>query len=68
NSLIRFLVDAGYTVFAVSWRNPGAEARDLGLDDYLRDGCMAALDAARSICGEAVHAVGYCLGGTLLAI
>ncbi|RQR34176.1 MULTISPECIES: alpha/beta hydrolase [unclassified Burkholderia] len=68
NSLIRFLVDSGYTVFAVSWRNPGAEARELGLDDYLRDGCMAALDAARSICGEAVHAVGYCLGGTLLAI
>lgn len=68
NSLIRFLVDAGYTVFAVSWRNPGAEARDVGLDDYLRDGCMATLDAARSICGEAVHAVGYCLGGTLLAI
>ncbi|WP_396333414.1 PHA/PHB synthase family protein [Burkholderia anthina] len=68
DSLIRFLVDAGYTVFAVSWRNPGAEARTLGLDDYLRDGCMAALDAARSICGEAVHAVGYCLGGTLLAI
>jgi len=68
NSLIRFLVDAGYTVFAVSWRNPGAEARDLGLDDYLRDGCMAALDAARSVCGGAVHTVGYCLGGTLLAI
>ncbi|AOR73160.1 poly-beta-hydroxybutyrate polymerase [Burkholderia stabilis] len=68
NSLIRFLVDSGYTVFAVSWRNPGAEARELGLDDYLRDGCMAALDAVRSICGEAAHAVGYCLGGTLLAI
>lgn len=68
DSLIRFLVDAGHTVFAVSWRNPGAEARELGLDDYLRDGCMAALDAVRSICGEAVHAVGYCLGGTLLAI
>ena len=68
NSLIRFLVDAGYTVFAVSWRNPGAEARDFGLDDYLRDGCMAVLEAARSVCGGAVHAVGYCLGGTLLAI
>ncbi|WP_175961366.1 PHA/PHB synthase family protein [Burkholderia pyrrocinia] len=68
NSLIRFLVDAGYTVFAISWRNPGAESRDLGLDDYLRDGCLAALDAVRERCGEAVHAVGYCLGGTLLAI
>ncbi|CAM2175947.1 polyhydroxyalkanoate synthase subunit PhaC [Burkholderia latens] len=68
DSMIRFLVDSGFTVFVVSWRNPGADARELGLDDYLRDGCMAALDAARSICGEAVHAVGYCLGGTLLAI
>ena len=68
DSLIRFLVDSGYTVFVISWRNPKAQARDLGLDDYLRDGCFAALDAARAICDEAVHAVGYCLGGTLLAI
>ncbi|HTR05950.1 MAG TPA: alpha/beta fold hydrolase [Paraburkholderia sp.] len=68
DSLIRFLVESGYTVFAVSWRNPGPEARDLGLDDYLREGLFAALEAVRSRCGEAVHAVGYCLGGTLLAI
>ncbi|MFX1764987.1 alpha/beta fold hydrolase [Paraburkholderia sp. A1RI-2L] len=68
DSLIRFLVEAGFTVFAISWRNPGAEARDLGLDDYLRDGFCAALEAVRSRCGEAVHAMGYCLGGTLLAI
>ncbi|MFA8393105.1 PHA/PHB synthase family protein [Burkholderia ubonensis] len=68
NSLIRFLVQSGHTVFAISWRNPGAQARDLGLDDYLRDGLLATLDAVRARCGEAVHAVGYCLGGTLLAI
>ncbi|MGU7785021.1 PHA/PHB synthase family protein [Burkholderia sp. PU8-34] len=68
DSMIRFLVESGYTVFAISWRNPGAEARDLGLDDYVRDGFFAALDAVRASCGEAVHAVGYCLGGTLLAI
>ncbi|WP_321915668.1 MULTISPECIES: PHA/PHB synthase family protein [unclassified Paraburkholderia] len=68
DSLIRFLVEQGYTVFAISWRNPGPEARDLGLDDYLRDGFFAALEAARARCGEAVHAVGYCLGGTLLSI
>lgn len=68
DSLIRFLVESGFTVFAISWRNPGAEARDLGLDDYLRDGFLATLEAVRSQCGEAVHAVGYCLGGTLLSI
>ena len=68
DSLIRFLVESGFTVFALSWCNPGAQARDLGLDDYLRDGFFAALEAVRSRCGEAVHAVGYCLGGTLLAM
>ncbi|WP_043286431.1 PHA/PHB synthase family protein [Paraburkholderia oxyphila] len=68
DSMIRFLVESGFTVFAISWRNPGAEARDLGLEDYVRDGFFAALEAVRSRCGEAVHAVGYCLGGTLLAI
>ncbi|KWF30488.1 PHA/PHB synthase family protein [Burkholderia pseudomultivorans] len=68
DSLIRFLVEAGYTVYAISWRNPGADARDLGLDDYLRDGLLAALDTVRARDGEAVHALGYCLGGTLLAI
>ncbi|MGS0977414.1 PHA/PHB synthase family protein [Burkholderia glumae] len=68
NSLIRFLVEAGHTVFVLSWRNPGAESRDLGLDDYLRDGCLAGLEWVREHCGEAVHAVGYCLGGTLLAM
>ncbi|EIM93835.1 poly-beta-hydroxybutyrate polymerase domain-containing protein [Paraburkholderia hospita] len=69
NSLIRYLVGEGYTVFAISWRNPGAEARDLTLNDYLSQGLLEALAEARARCGgEAVHAVGYCLGGTLLAI
>lgn len=69
NSLIRFLVDAGYTVFAISWKNPDAGARNLGLNDYLERGLLAALARVRSGCdGAAVHALGYCLGGTLLAI
>jgi polyhydroxyalkanoate synthase subunit PhaC len=69
NSLIRFLVDQGYTVFCISWRNVGAEDRDLSLEDYRTLGIMAALDGINKIVPERqVHATGYCLGGTLLSI
>jgi polyhydroxyalkanoate synthase len=69
NSLVNYLTGLGYTVFMVSWKNPTAEDRDITMDDYLTLGVRAALDAVTKVVPKhKVHGVGYCIGGTLLAI
>jgi polyhydroxyalkanoate synthase len=69
NSLVRHLVAHGHTVFMISWRNPDADDSELGMEDYARLGVMEALAQVRArVPGQPVNAVGYCLGGTLLAI
>jgi polyhydroxyalkanoate synthase subunit PhaC len=70
NSLVRFLVTQGHTVYMLSWRNPDASDHDLSMDDYLNLGVFDALRAIGKLHGarQRVHAMGYCLGGTLLAI
>jgi polyhydroxyalkanoate synthase len=69
NSMVKYLVDQGHTVFVMSWKNPDEGDRDIGMDDYVRRGFFAALDAVTAIVPKRkVHAVGYCIGGTLLAI
>ncbi len=69
NSLVRYLVERGHTVFMVSWHNPTAEDRDTGMDDYVQLGVLAAVEAIRILVpGQHINTVGYCLGGTLLAM
>jgi polyhydroxyalkanoate synthase subunit PhaC len=69
NSLIGYLVDQGFTVFCISWRNPDRRHADISFDAYRAHGLSAALDVALDITGAArAHLAGYCLGGTLAAI
>jgi polyhydroxyalkanoate synthase subunit PhaC len=69
NSLVRYLAGQGFTVFMISWKNPDESYRHTGMDDYRLLGIMEALKAISRIVPERrVHALGYCLGGTLLAI
>ncbi len=70
NSMVNHLVQQGHTVYLLSWLNPDAGDHDLTLDDYLRLGVLDSLRAIGALHGPArpVHAAGYCLGGTLLAI
>ena len=68
NSFIKWAVDQGHTVFAISWVNPDEKLAAKGLENYMLEGPLAALDAIESATGErSVNAIGYCLGGTLLA-
>ncbi|WP_317202958.1 PHA/PHB synthase family protein [Janthinobacterium sp.] len=69
NSLVNYLVERGHTVFMISWHNPSAADRDIGMDDYLTMGVLEACKVVQTVVPERkINAVGYCLGGTVLAI
>ncbi|KIN77985.1 PHA/PHB synthase family protein [Sulfitobacter mediterraneus] len=69
NSLVKWVVDQGYTLFMVSWVNPDAAYRDIGMEDYVEDGYLAAIAEAKKISGQKqVNAVGYCIAGTTLSL
>ncbi len=68
-SFIRWCVDQGLTVFCVSWINPDERHRAMGFDDYMRQGVLKAVEVACEITGSKdVSAIGYCVGGTMLAV
>jgi polyhydroxyalkanoate synthase subunit PhaC len=68
-SFVKWCVDQGLTVFVISWVNPDAKLAGKGFDDYMREGPLEALNVIATVTGEEkVHAIGYCAGGTLLAV
>jgi polyhydroxyalkanoate synthase len=69
NSLIKWITEQGYTLFVVSWINPDVSYADTGMEDYIQDGFLTAIDKAKEICGvKQVNAVGYCIAGTTLSL
>jgi polyhydroxyalkanoate synthase len=67
-SLVKYLVEQGFDVYITSWKNPGADMRDVTFDDYLTEGIDRAIQVAQAVSGaQKVHAVGYCIGGAALA-
>jgi polyhydroxyalkanoate synthase len=69
NSYVKWVVDQGYTLFVVSWVNPDESYRDVGLEDYIEDGYLAAFREVKAITGQKqVNTVGYCIAGTTLTL
>ena len=69
NSLVKWIVDQGYTLFMVSWVNPDNSYHDVGLGDYVSDGYLEAIREVKEITGEKqINAVGYCIAGTTLSM
>ncbi|MEM6305192.1 MAG: class I poly(R)-hydroxyalkanoic acid synthase [Pseudomonadota bacterium] len=69
NSLVKWIVDQGYTLFMVSWVNPDSGYREIGLEDYVEDGYLTAIREVKEITGQSqVNAVGYCIAGTTLSL
>src|SRR5918998_936496 len=69
NSMVNYLLEEGFQVFMISWKNPDASMEDTGFEDYMTKGLLAAVDVVKDITGtEKVNPVGYCVGGTLLAV
>lgn len=69
NSLIKWVVDQGFTLFVISWKNPDASYAEVGMDDYVTDGFLTAISEVKAITGQdKVNAVGYCIAGTTLSL
>ncbi|MEP1519768.1 class I poly(R)-hydroxyalkanoic acid synthase [Ascidiaceihabitans sp.] len=69
NSFVKWVTDQGYTLFIVSWVNPDATYADIGMEDYIVDGYLAAVREVKAITGQdQVNAIGYCIAGTTLSL